>query len=130
MAFYDEMAQTALEMLQEFGAPVTFTRVTPGTYDPDTGTTTPNVTTTWAGTAAILPASAGTIEAFDVRFQDGTLIETNLRALLVAALGLTNQPKPADTVTFADGSVWTSLGCTPLGPDGVTPLVYNVTVRK
>ena len=38
MAFYDEMAAIADELLIEYGAPALLTRVTPGGYDPDTGT--------------------------------------------------------------------------------------------
>lgn len=36
MAFYDEMAVMALEMITEFGQPVTISKTEPGEYDPKT----------------------------------------------------------------------------------------------
>lgn len=128
--FYDEMSDVALETITEFGTTITFGRSVPGEYDPATGTTTGDVILSWPALAVILPASQGVIEAFDVRFQDGTMIESNLRALLVAAQGMARAPLPADSVTFPDGGKWQALGCTPLNPDGGTPLIYNVTVRR
>jgi hypothetical protein len=40
MAFYDDMAATAAELLAEFGKPLILRRTNPGTYDPVTGTET------------------------------------------------------------------------------------------
>lgn len=39
MSFYDEMADIALELITEFGASISFSRVTEGVYDPASGKT-------------------------------------------------------------------------------------------
>jgi len=44
MAFYDEMAVMALEMITEFGQPVTISKTEPGEYDPETGGEAPGAT--------------------------------------------------------------------------------------
>lgn len=128
MAFYDDMQDVALEMLAEFGQQLTLKRVTGGTYDPATGTDTPGTTETQTITAVVLPASNGTIEAFDNKFEGGTLIESNLRALKIAAKGLTWAPAPGCVVTL-DGHDWAMIGATSSNPAG-TPLVYSASIRR
>ena len=125
-------AQEALEMLQEAkeegnAAELTFTRTVEGVYDPVTGTTT--TTETYTGTTVILQASQGTVQAFDVRLEDNTLIGSRLRALLIAAHGMTHEPQPGDKVTFPDGKIGVLLGCTPLNPDGANPIIYQGTAK-
>lgn len=126
-------AQDALEMLEEAraegdAAVLTFKRGGTGTYNPETGEI-EGGETTFTGTAVILPASQGTVQAFDVRFEGGTLIESRLRALLIAAHGMTHEPAPGDKVTFPDGKIGTLLGCTPLNPDGANPIIYQGTAE-
>ncbi len=75
------------------------------------------------------PASKGTIEAFDIRFEGGSLIETHLRALKVPAYGLEIVPGPGDVVEGLEDSAWKVLGVTPETLVGV-PLVYNLTVKR
>lgn len=128
-------AEKALAMIQRAKArgravDLTFKRkaaVDPDDYDPNGGTT--PVDLSWMGTAVVLPASQGTVEAFDVRFEAGTLIESKLRALIIAALGMERAPAPGDTVLFPDGSVGSLLGCTPLNPDVANPIIYQGTVK-
>ncbi|MDU4249007.1 hypothetical protein [Pseudomonas sp.] len=127
MAFYDEMADMALEMLAEFGRVIQLSRVVGGDYDPDTGTS-GGSTETQDATVVILPASNGTVQAFDIRFENGTLIEQNLRALTIAAKDLAWVPIAGDKATF-DGSDWTFIGCTPVNPAG-TPVVYKAAVKR
>ncbi len=119
MAFYDEMADVALEMLAEFGRTIQLSHTVDGEYDPDTGTSVGTVETQDA-TVVILPASNGTVQAFDIRYENGTLIEQNLRALTIAAKDLAWVPIAGDKATF-DGSDWTFIGCTPVNPAG-TPV--------
>lgn len=126
-------AQRALDMILRAkaagrAAELTFSRSVPGEYDPETGSSTTSLA--WTGIAVILPASKGTIEAFDQSFESGTLIESNLRALIIAAQGMERAPAPQDSVTFDDGSVWTLLGCTSLDPDATTPIIYRGTVKR
>lgn len=127
MAFYDEMADMALEMLAEFGRVIQLSRTVGGDYDPDTGTT-GGSTESENATVVILPASNGTVQAFDIRYENGTLIEQNLRALTIAAKDLTWVPIAGDKATF-DGSDWTFIGCTPVNPAG-TPVVYKAAVKR
>lgn len=130
MAFnYVNTATTADRLIKKFGALVTLSRTSEPAYDPATGTTTGGTVQTWTATAVTLPASQGTVEAFDQRFVGGTLIESNLRSLLIAAKGLPYSPRPGDTVTFADGRVAMLLGNTPLAPDGVTQIIHQCTAR-
>lgn len=126
-------AQDALEMIGEaraegLAAELTFTRHGEGNYNPETGEM-ESGDITFTGIAVILPASQGTVQAFDVRFERGTLIESTLRALLIAAHGMTHMPVPGDKVTFPDGQVGTMLGCTPLNPDGANPIIYQGTAQ-
>ncbi|WP_236175345.1 hypothetical protein [Pseudomonas pseudonitroreducens] len=127
MAFYDEMADMALEMLTEFGRVIQLSRVVGGDYDPDTGTSDGSIETQDA-TVVILPASNGTVQAFDIRYENGTLIEQNLRALTIAAKDLTWVPIAGDKAIF-DGSDWTFIGCTPVNPAG-TPVVHKAAVKR
>jgi len=126
--FYDRMASTALRLIEQFGQTITLRDETPGGYDPTTGVTTDPVLRDQTVQAVVLPASKGTVEAFDNRFIDGTLIESNLRALKIAAEGLAWAPKPGCVAVFG-GEVWTLLGVTSSAPDG-TALVYSATVRR
>lgn len=126
-------AQDALEMLEEAlaegdAAALTFKRVGEGVYNPVTGGY-DGGDIEFTGIAVILPASQGTVQAFDIRFEGGTLIESRLRALLIAAHGMTHEPAPGDKVTFPDGRVGTMLGCTPLNPDGANPIIYQGTAE-
>lgn len=134
MSFQD--AQKALAMIQRAKAKgravdLAFSRPgVDGGYNTDTGEMNPSTPALdFTGTAVILPASQGTVQAFDVRFISGTLIESKLRALLIAALGMEHEPRPGDRVTFPDGSAGTLIGCTPLNPDGENPIIYQGTVQ-
>ncbi|MBX8534536.1 hypothetical protein K5D33_07335 [Pseudomonas cichorii] len=128
MELYDEMADAALEMITEFGRQITLKRTVLGDYDPAHGVAGGGVTETQIVTCVILPASKGTIEAFDDRFKSGTLIETNLRSLKIAAKGMVWPPAPGQTVEF-DDHVWTLVGATPAAPGGVD-IVYSTTVMR
>lgn len=125
-------AQDALEMILEakeegHAAELVFSRTEGGGYNPETGET--GVLVSFTGTAVILPASQGTVQAFDVKFEAGTLIESKLRSLLIAALGMAHEPRPGDAVTFPDGTTGRLLGCTPLNPDGANPIIYQGTAQ-
>lgn len=127
MAFCDEMAAMALEMLAEFGRTITLSREVSGTYDPDTGTSS-GTTETQDAIVVIQPATGSTVSAFDVKFDNGTLVEQNLRALTIAAKDLAWMPVAGDKASF-DGSDWTFIGCTPINPAG-TPIVYKAAVKR
>ena len=118
MAFYDEMAALADELLVEFGAPATLTRVTPGAYDPATGTTTPDVTTTWTGTGAKFD--------YEQRAIDGTNIRTGDQRVYLSNVGIVN-PQTGDTLTIG-GVVLNVVASRPLKPAS-TDVLFDVQCR-
>lgn len=127
-AFYDEMAALAAEMIAEYGQVLTMRRVTEASYDPATGMTSPGTTEEQPITAVVLPASKGTIESFDNKLVNGTLIESNIRALKIAANGLLWPPGPGCIVVY-EGQEWKMLGATPSNPAG-TALVYSASIMR
>lgn len=127
-AFYDRMASTALRLIGNYGRQIEFSRTVGGEYDPDAGEPTGSTTETEQATVVVLPASNGTVQAFDIRFDNGSLIEQNLRALVIAAKDLAWMPAPGDKASF-DGADWTFIGCTPINPEG-TPVVYKAAVKR
>ncbi|PWJ80639.1 hypothetical protein C7441_112181 [Pseudaminobacter salicylatoxidans] len=93
-------------------------------------------TATYLAFAAVLPASKGTIEAFDNRLEGGTLIDERLRYVLMSPVMTRTstlgpdiiEPQSLDVLTF-DGREWTVLGCTPLNPAGPAVL-YPMGVKR
>lgn len=126
---YDELAQVALELITEFGRDdLVMSRKVAATYDPVEDVEVPGAALTQNLRCLVLPASKGTIEAFDNRIEKGTLIESNLLQLKIAAKGTTFVPRSGDSVVI-ESETWTALGATPVNPAGV-PLVYTVTVKR
>ena len=126
--FYDEMADLAVELIEEFGQEIVISRTTEGEYDPITGTGSGSVTETQTVLAIVLPASKGTVEAFDQKLVSGTLVESNLRALKIAAKSCTWVPSPGCKVTLY-GHDWSMIGVTESNPAGI-PLVYSASVMR
>lgn len=118
MAFYDEMADLADELLTEFGGPAVLTRVTTGTYDPTTGTTTGNVTTTWNATCACFEYAQVQI--------DGTSIRQGDRVVYLSTAGIVN-PQTGDTLTIG-GVVLNVVASRPLRPAS-TDVLFEVQAR-
>lgn len=127
-AFYDEMAQVAQELLAEFGRDIEIFRDTGSVRNKVTGAVTPGSELRQQVKAAILPASQGTVEAFDVRFMSDVSADLNLRFAIVSTINSTFMPKPGDRAVF-DGVSWQVLGCTPINVDG-TPVIYSVGFRE
>lgn len=118
MTLYSDLAATAVELLAEFGAPVTLVRVTPGAYDPETGTST-QTTTSHAGTGVKLDYQQDEI--------DGTLIRRgDQRVYMAPDLAVT--PRTGDTLTIG-GESWQVIESRPLAPAGAVVL-HDVQVRK
>lgn len=125
--FYDELAADALELLEELGRPVSYSRFT-GTVDFVSGSATPVLFATQELFTAVLPASMNfnsrSMAGLDINFMDGLAISIDVRLALVAALGAVFTPLPGDRAAF-DSRDWHVLGCTPIDVDG-TPVVYVV----
>lgn len=121
MAFYDEMAVMALEMITEFGQPVIIRATTAGEYDPDTGTA-PTDTVTEQTAQGILLDFTGQ------EFQNNSLIKQGDKKLKLAANGLISVPSLLSKV-IADGKTWSIVPpLKEINPAG-TPLLYELQVR-
>lgn len=123
-ALYTSLAQTASELIEEFGQLVTVTRFT-RTIDPVDGYTTADSFVTGTFKAVNPPASPGMAGSFD----NGVMGEASstykkIRFLILAAYGATFEPAAGDKVTM-DGDNYTIFGCTPVSPDS-TDIVYRV----
>lgn len=120
MAFYDNLAKTALRLIASKGRSITILYKTPGVYsaqaDKILGATSPVPVDTKAA-----------IVNYDDRLIDGALIITGDRKAVIAAKGL-EKPQSGDIIS--DGGVEYSVVRTAeIGP-GDTPIIYNVQIRK
>ena len=79
MAFYDEMAVMALEMITEFGQPVTISKTEPGEYDPETGGDSPGATIEQTAQGILLDFTGQ-------EFQNNSLIKQGDKKLKIGAV--------------------------------------------
>lgn len=120
MAFYDEMAALALELIAEFGQPVTLRNIQAGEYDPDN---------TAGGDVIIEQTAQGILLDFTgLEFQNDTLIVRGDKKLKVAALGMAWKPKP-QIEADVQGKTWTVINFKEINPAG-TPILYELQVRS
>lgn len=119
MAFdYISTARDAAALLAELGAPVTLTRITPGTYDPDTGTV--------ASTTAAHTANGVKLD-FEQRAIDGTnILQGDQRVYLDPLIAAA--PQAGDKLTIGT-EVFTVVASRPLSPAGVVVL-HDIQVRR
>ena len=122
MAFYDEMAVMALEMITEFGQPVTISKTEPGEYDPETGGEAPG--------APVEQTAQGILLDFTgLEFQNNSLIRQGDKKLKIAAQGLAWVPGLLDKVV-AQGRTWSIVPpLKEVNPAG-TPILYELQVRS
>lgn len=122
MAFYDEMAAMALEMITEFGQPVTIRAITAGEYDPETGTA-PTDTITEQTAQGILLDFTGQ------EFQNNSLIKQGDKKLKIAARGLEWAPGLLNKVVV-QGRTWSIVPpLKEINPAG-TPILFELQVRS
>lgn len=122
MAFYDEMAALALEMITEFGQPVTIRATTVGEYDPDTGTVPPDTITDQAAQGILLDFTGQ-------EFQNNSLIRQGDKKLKIAAKGLAWAPTLLNKV-IVQGRTWSIIPpMKEVNPAG-TPILYELQVRS
>jgi hypothetical protein len=117
---YAETANTADELLTEFGQGCILTSITDGAYDPATGD---------AQTLSVLHPIIAAIFDYPQRFIDGTLIRTGDKRVLASPVGLTVEPKPGDTLTDATGKVYQVIDAKATAPAG-TVVLWTIQVRK
>lgn len=122
MAFYDEMAVMALEMITEFGQPVTISKTEQGEYDPETGGVAPGATIEQIAQGILLDFTGQ-------EFQNNSLIRQGDKKLKIAAQGLTWVPGLLDKVV-AQGRTWSIVPpLKEINPAG-TPILYELQVRS
>lgn len=128
MAFdYAAIAAEARALIEEFGSTAVVNRLA-DSANVVAGTVSRVVSQTQNLPAVVLPASGGTLEAFDVRFMEDVKDSTDVRFCIMAAWQATFQPEPKDEVTLL-GEVWQVMGCTPLNVNGVA-LIYSVGLKR
>ena len=122
MAIYDEMAVMALEMITEFGQPVTIRSITVGDYDPDTGSAPPDTITEQTAQGILLDFTGQ-------EFQNNSLIKQGDRKLKIAAQGLAWVPDLLNMV-IVQGRTWSIVPpLKEINPAG-TPILYELQVRS
>jgi hypothetical protein len=122
MAFYDEMAVMALEMITEFGQPVTISKTEPGEYDPETGGTSPGATVEQISQGILLDFTGQ-------EFQNNSLIKQGDKKLKIAAQGLDWVPDLLNRVII-QGRTWSIVPpLKEVNPAG-TPILYELQVRS
>jgi hypothetical protein len=126
---YAELAGVSLEVVKEFGAPVTFVRSTPGTYDEATDTWTSPTETTVSGQAIQTRGQAETYEHL-------SLTESEAPTLLFVPNEYGARPKPGDTCRWAsryglpeEGEDFAVVDVQPVAPDGKA-ILARVVVRR
>lgn len=122
MSFYDEMASMALDLITEFGQPVTISDVTPGEYDPETSQNGPDTTVERTARGILLDFTG-------YEFQTNSLIQFGDKKLKVAAQGLGEAPGLLSKVV-AQGRTWSIIPpVKEVNPAG-TPILYELQVRS
>lgn len=114
-----ELADVALELIDEYGADVTYERSVNGTYDPATSSSAP-------GTA---PGSfKAIVEDLNGGEFAGNLVQTGDKKLTAPASYFANKPSNPDRVEFSEG--WhTVLGCKAFRV-GSTAIIFEIHARK
>lgn len=122
MAFYDDMAATALSMITEFGQPVAILDVTPGEYDPETSQNGPDTVVERSAQGILLDFTG-------YEFQTNSLIQFGDKKLKVAAQGLGSPPGLLSKVV-AQGRTWSIIPpVKEINPAG-KPILYELQVRS
>lgn len=122
MSFYAEIANTANDLLAEFGQLVTITHTVSGSYNPSTGSVT-NTTRTETGVAALLNYP---LLRYGINEIEGTQIVAGDKRCLMSPNGIT-QPSINDTV-LANGITYTIKNVKASNPAG-TPVLYDLLLR-
>ncbi len=115
--FYEDLAETASELIEEFGTDLVLTHVVSGAYDPATGDVT-NTETTHTGFGAAFD--------YESRDVDGTKIKVGDQRILIAVAGMA-EPEADDRVAI-NGKTFTVVLSRTLAPAGV-PVVFDVQAR-
>lgn len=122
MAFYDEMAVMALDMITEFGQPVTLRNIQKGAYNPSTGATSPDTVVDDTAQGILLDFTGQ-------EFQANSLIKQGDKKLKIAAQGLQSPPQLLSKI-IVQGRTWSIVPpLKEINPAG-TPILYELQVRS
>jgi len=122
MTFYNEMAVMALDMITEFGQPVTISKTEPGEYDPETGGESPGATIEQTAQGILLDFTGQ-------EFQNNSLIKRGDKKLKIAAQGLEWVPDLLNKVII-QGRTWSIVPpLKEVNPAG-TLILYELQVRS
>lgn len=119
------LQQAAFDAIEDNGELIKLVRVVHGLIDPGTGIAS-ETRTEYPCMALVGKASGG--QKTEDSFTSGTLIETNLRTVTVAALAITIEPTPGDIAVF-DATDWAIVGATAERAEGLN-IVFNLTVKR
>ena len=127
MSLYPSLAATAANVLRNYGNAVdaVLTRTTAGEYDSSNLSTGAGTVETASVDAFIESSSLQTLGS---KFGESLVRESDAIATL-SAQGLPFVPDAGDTLTTADGMVWTvkAVRATPAGPN---PVLFEALVRR
>jgi len=123
MSFYDEMASTAGALLEEFGAPVTLTRVEPTSIDSVTGIATGDAGKESEGIAAVFDYTSRDDGESD---RDGTTIKTGDKKILLS-VSVDFTPKVGDKIVFSE--TYKVISVREINPAG-TAVLYIIQGRR
>lgn len=123
--FYEEMAGVALDLISEFGQPITLRDETPGEYNTATGVVSDPVVVEQTGSGILQDFSLS--ERAGISNQPGTLIQQGDKKLIMAASGLTMPT--LTTKAMVGGHTWTIVNIKEINPAG-TPLIYELQARR
>ncbi|MDC3735413.1 hypothetical protein KDL27_06420 [Pseudomonas syringae pv. syringae] len=122
MAFYEEMAVMALDLITEYGQAVTIRDSVKGGYNPGSGTTSPDTVTERTAQGILLDFTGQ-------EFQANTLIKVGDKKLKIAAKDL-EQPPTLLSKVVVQGRTWSIIPpLKEISPAG-TPLLYELQVRS
>ncbi|NYZ69112.1 hypothetical protein H0A36_24125 [Endozoicomonas sp. SM1973] len=119
MSFYESLAGTAVNLLQQFGTQTVLIRTTGEEFDPVTGRVTPG-TTEQLKTNGVLTSFTKTTETA----LGGNIVAGDMLLVLSAEV----EPLSTDKL-LVNGEPWTIVRILPVNPAG-TPISYKVQVRK
>ena len=119
MTFYSDMADTADELITEFGQSVTLKVSAGAAYDPETGSSVVTYTD---------QSGHGCVVDFDKKLIDGTKVRIGDKLVLLSPLGI-SEPKDGDQLAIGAETWQVVLPVTVTAPAGVAVL-YEVQVRK
>lgn len=129
MADFTKQINTAYKLISKNGRLITITQETKGDYDTATGSVGAGTSSSYSFYGITLPATLGRIESFEVRFvEDSSLINREVRFLMLAAKDAGFAPKPTDTVSL-DGNTYSIIGVTRVSING-QDIVYRMGVWR